>query len=121
MAVEMVKGYALSYPIYFDTEYSTSAKDGRADALSVAQRTAIAQAFCKTVVNSGYLAGVYASKSWFMNQLNVSELSAYHFWLAHYTTQTDYTGRYEVWQYSSTGSVDGISGGVDMNISFHNY
>lgn len=121
MALEVARGYSLTYPIFIDSEYSNPAKDGRADALSTAQRTAICDAFCKTVANSGYRTGVYASKSWYMYQLNVSALSAYHIWLAHYTTSTDYAGRYDMWQYSSTGAVNGISGYVDMNLSYLNY
>ncbi len=121
MALEMVKGYKLDYPIFIDSEYSTSAKDGRADSLSTAQRTAICEAFCKTVANSGYRTGIYASKSWFMYQLNVAELEKYHIWVAHYTTATDYARRYDMWQYTSTATVPGISGGVDMNFSYLNY
>lgn len=121
MALEVVKGYSLAYPIFIDSEYSNPAKDGRADNLSVSQRTAICTAFCKTIANNGYRTGVYASKSWFMYQLSVSELSSYHIWMAHYTTATDYPNRYDMWQYSSTGSVPGISGHVDMNLSYLNY
>ncbi len=121
MALEMVKGYKLDYPIFIDSEYSTSAKDGRADSLSTAQRTAICEAFCKTIANSGYRTGIYASKSWFMYQLNVAELEKYHIWVAHYTTATDYARRYDMWQYTSTATVPGISGGVDMNFSYLNY
>lgn len=121
MALEMVKGYKLDYPIFIDSEYSTSAKDGRADHISTAQRTAICEAFCKTIANSGYRTGIYASKSWFMYQLNVASLEKYHIWVAHYTTATDYARRYDMWQYTATATVPGISGDVDMNFSYLNY
>ncbi len=121
LALSIVKGYKLDYPIFIDSEYSTSAKDGRADALAAPLRTAICEAFCKTVANSGYRTGVYASKSWFQYQLNVAALENYHIWLAHYTTATDYARRYDMWQYTSTATVPGISGGVDMNFSYLNY
>lgn len=121
MALEIVKGYKLDYPIFIDSEYSTSAKDGRADNLSTAQRTAICEAFCKTIANSGYRTGIYASKSWFMYQLNVAALEQYVIWVAHYTTATDYSRRYDMWQYTSTASVPGIKGDVDMNFSYLNY
>ena len=42
----------------------------------------------------------------------------YDIWLANYTTQTSYTGTYNMWQYSSTGSVSGISGNVDMDVAY---
>lgn len=121
MALEMVKGYKLDYPIFIDSEYSTSAKDGRADHISTALRTAICDAFCKTVANSGYRTGIYASKSWFQYQLNVAELEKYHIWVAHYTTATDYARRYDMWQYTASATVPGISGSVDMNFSYLNY
>ena len=121
LALKMVEGYSLAYPIFIDSEYSTSARSGRADGLSVAQRTAVCAAFCQTVANAGYKTGVYASKSWFEYQLSIGELSAYHIWLAHYTTATNYAGRYDIWQYSASGSVPGISGAVDMDMSYLNY
>ncbi len=121
MALSIVKGYKLDYPIFIDSEYSTSAKDGRADNLATPLRTAICEAFCKTIANSGYKAGVYASKSWFQYQLDVKALEGYHIWLAHYTTATDYARRYDMWQYTATASVPGIKGDVDMNFSYLNY
>jgi GH25 family lysozyme M1 (1,4-beta-N-acetylmuramidase) len=51
----------------------------------------------------------------------VSELENYVIWLAHYTDKTSYARRYDIWQYSSKGSVNGISGYVDMNLCYLNY
>ena len=39
-------------------------------------------------------------------------------WLAHYTDKTDYKGPYRIWQQSSTGKIDGISGPVDLDIMY---
>ena len=60
MALSLVSGYNLSYPIFIDTE---SASNGRANGLDVGTRTAVVNAFCKTIANSGHRAGIYASKS----------------------------------------------------------
>lgn len=120
MALQLVQGYNITYPIFFDTEYVGNG--ARADSMSKFHRTLLARVFCNTVLNSGYKAGVYASKSWFYNQLLFEDFpSTYEIWLAHYTSATDFRHRYNMWQYTSTASVPGISGGVDMNWSYKNY
>ncbi len=118
MVLSLVSGYKITYPIFIDTE---SATNGRANGLSTSARTAIVSAFCKTIKNAGYTPGVYASKSWYTSKLNASSLSSYCIWVAQYNSSCTYTGKYNMWQYSSTGSVSGISGNVDMNISYLGY
>lgn len=116
MAMELVKGYHLDFPIFIDTEGS----GGRADNLSKTNRTKIVKAFCKTVQNGGYKAGIYASKSWYNDNLYADELSTYFIWVAQYNTECNYTGKYDMWQYTSKGSIPGIDGNVDMNICYTN-
>lgn len=116
-AISLVSGYKLNFPIYIDTEGS----GGRADSLSKADRTAIVKAFCETVRNSGYKPGIYASKYWYYDNLDVSQLSTYNIWVAQYNTECNYSGRYDMWQYTSSGSVPGIKGNVDMNICYTKY
>ena len=114
MALSMVEGYDLKYPIFIDTEGS----GGRADSLDVATRTAVCEAFCETIETAGYTSGVYASRSWFYNNVDDDELSDYVKWLAEYREVPLYTGRYEIWQYTSSGAVEGIKGRVDLNLSY---
>lgn len=116
MAISLVSGYQLQLPIYFDTEDVEG--NGRADKMSVAARTAITKAFCETVKNAGYMPGVYASTSWYNDKLNASELAGYDIWVAHYANVCGYKGRYHMWQYTSSGSVPGIKGKVDLNIRY---
>ena len=79
-------------------------------------------AFCEAVKNAGYAPGVYASKSFYDDELQFSRLSSYNIWVAHYTSKnTDFRYSYKIWQYSSTGSVSGISNNTDMNISLYDY
>ena len=118
MAMSLASGYKVTYPIFIDTE---SASNGRANGLSKSTRTAVVKAFCHTVRNGGYKAGVYASKSWYANQLNASALNGYCIWVAQYNSSCTYSGKYDMWQYSSKGSVSGIKGNVDMNISYTGY
>lgn len=117
MVLEQVKNYKISYPIFLDVESS----GGRADSLDKATRTAVCKAFCQTIQNAHYTAGIYANKNWLETKIDAGALSAYKIWLAQYAASPTYTGRYDLWQYRSTGRVSGISGDVDMNISYLGY
>ena len=118
MALSLIKGYSLNYPVFLDVE----ASGGRGDGVSKDVRTAVCKAFCATVQNSGYSAGIYANKTWFTERINTGSLTGYKIWLAQYASAPTYTAtRYDIWQYSSTGKVSGINGKVDMNISYLNY
>ena len=118
LAVACAKGYNLTYPIFIDTESS----GGRADRIDKATRTAVVNAFCQTVVNSGYKAGIYASKTWFEDKLSMGAISgSYRIWLAQYAAAPTYKGKYDMWQYSSKGKISGIKGNVDLNLSYMGY
>lgn len=117
MVLSLIRGYGLSYPVFIDTEKA----NGRADAIDVATRTAVCRAFCETIRNGGYTAGVYASKYWFYDNLNYNSLSGYKIWLAQYASEPSFSYRYDMWQYSESGTVSGISGKVDMNMSYLGY
>ncbi len=117
MVISLIKGYSISYPVFIDTEKA----NGRADGLDRATRTAVCRAFCETIRNAGYSAGVYASKSWYNDNLSYGSLSGYRIWLAQYASEATFSSRYDMWQYSDKGTVSGISGKVDMNISYLGY
>ena len=117
MAVSLAKKYGINMPIAIDSEYAAGGR-GRADGLSKSARTAVTKAFCNTVRSAGYTPMVYASKAWFSDHLNVSQLSGYYIWVAHYSEKCGYTGKYHIWQNTDKGKVDGVPGRVDMNISF---
>lgn len=117
MVLSLVQGYKISYPIFLDVE----ASGGRADNISKETRTAVCKAFCQTIQNSGYTAGIYANKTWLTSKIDTSQLGSYKIWLAQYAAQPTYTGRYELWQYKDSGSVPGISGHVDLNLSYLGY
>ena len=116
MALKLVEGYELDYPIFIDTEGS----GGRADSLDTETRTAVCEAFCETVEQAGYEAGVYASRNWYYNKVDDDALSDYIIWVAEYRKEPLYTGKYDMWQYTSSGQVDGIEGRVDLNLSYIN-
>ena len=117
MVLALVKNFKIKYPIFLDTEGAGG--NGRADGLSVESRTLVCEAFCRTIENAGYRAGVYASKNWLEKNLQVNSLSAYVIWLAEYREVPKYEGYYEMWQYTSKGVIDGIEGNVDLDISYY--
>ena len=122
-AINLARKYnCITYPIAIDTEMSgADNNDGRADGLNISLRTNVIAAFCNQVRNSGYIPMVYASKNWLYNNLEVKRLSTYETWLAHYTSSTDYIYDYTMWQYTSSGSISGINGRVDLNIGYKRY
>lgn len=115
MVLALIKGYTISYPVFLDVETS----GGRGDKIDAAARTAVCKAFCQTIQNANYTAGVYSNKTWLETKLDAGALGAYKIWLAQYAAVPTYNGRYDMWQYRSTGSVSGISGNVDMNICYY--
>jgi len=122
VAVNYSRRYNITMPIYFDTEFSNSSHSGRADSLSFNKRTDMAVAFCEAVKNAGFKAGVYASKTFFTDELNFSRLSGYEIWVAHYTSEpTDFKYDFSVWQYTPKGTVSGIPNDTDINIALYDY
>ncbi|MDO4187730.1 MAG: GH25 family lysozyme [Lachnospiraceae bacterium] len=116
MCAYLCKGYGLDFPIFMDCE--SSPRPGY-NGMSSGQRTAIVKAFCNTIRSAGYTPGVYANKTWLSSYMNAGELSGYKIWLAQYNAAPTYSGRYDMWQYTSKGSVNGISGYVDMNKCYY--
>ena len=116
MCAYLCNGYGLDFPIFMDCESSPRAGY---NGMSASQRTAIIKAFCNTVRSAGYSAGVYANKTWLSSYMKAGELSGYKIWLAQYNSAPTYSGKYDMWQYTSKGSVNGISGYVDMNKCYY--
>ncbi len=114
--LQLISDYKLDYPVYIDTEGAGG--NGRADGLDAETRTLVCEAFCRTIENAGYKAGIYASRNWFNNNLQTEKLEQYQIWLAEYRSVPLYQGYYQMWQYTSKGKIDGISGNVDIDISY---
>ena len=117
MTLSLIKKYRITYPVYIDVESA----NGRADGISKAARTSVINAFCQTIRNSGYTPGLYANKNWLTEKINTGALGGCKIWLAQYVAAPTYAGRYEMWQYSSRGSIAGIKGNVDLNVSYMGY
>lgn len=113
--VALARKYELSAPLVLATGYS-SGLDGRADGLSTEDRTACVEAFCRTVQDAGYTPMIYGEKDWLNNNLDMSRLGDYRLWLAEYNPNITYTGACDIWQYTGTGVIDGISGHTGLSI-----
>lgn len=111
-ALRLLEGYNLSYPVYLDLE------DSVVSACSNELIGQMADIFCTTLQNKGYDVGIYANLNWWTNRLtsSVFDNPSWHKWIAQWGSSCTYSGEYTMWQYSSSGSVNGISGYVDMNI-----
>lgn len=120
IVIDAIEPYNITYPVIFDWEliYGDSA---RTDKVTVEDLADSCIAFCERVRSAGYTPMIYQNKNTTMYKLDLPRLQDYDFWLAEYGTKPTYYYDYQMWQYSSTGKVPGISGEVDMNISFKDY
>ena len=112
--INQIKHYKVTLPVVIDTEYVSDSR-ARGNSISKTTRTAAVKAFCERSLQRGYTPMIYASTSWLNNQLDMSKLSKYKVWVAQYYNRVTYTGKYQCWQYTSSGHVDGINTKVDMN------
>ena len=114
--VYVLNGRQLDYPIYYDTE-ATGTGSGRADGLGADDRTKCAVAFCEEAKALGYQPGVYASTTWFRKRLDLSQLTKYNIWNAHYNVASSPIAC-NMWQGSCTARIPGYGGQIDVNISY---
>ena len=105
--------------MFIDTEGAGG--NGRADNLDADTRTAVCEAFCRTIANAGYTPGIYFTKYLGYVSYDLSQLSDYDFWFAEYSKAPSFYYNFDMWQYSDTASIPGIKGRVDMDICFKQY
>ncbi len=103
--IDLIKGYNINLPIIYDYEFYPNGRLQNAK-LSRATATAICNAFCATIENSGYTAMMYSYKSLLNSNLNPDNITKYYpLWLAIYNNTANYKGDYNYWQYSDSGQV----------------
>ncbi|WML38715.1 GH25 family lysozyme [Neobacillus sp. OS1-2] len=119
-ALRLLKGKNPTYPIAFDMEDADGykAKNGMP---CNAELVAICNTFLSIVEGAGYYVSLYASLSWLNNQLNDNSLDRFDKWVAQWGPSCSYGNPFGMWQYTSDGTVNGISGRVDMNYSYHDF
>ncbi len=110
--IKQIKDYDIDLPIAFDWEEWAYFNDYN---LSFFGLTSMAESFLETIEDAGYEGMLYSSKSYLEN---IWLPTKYDIWLAHYTTQTNYQGKYKLWQLCENGKIDGIDGAVDINVMY---
>ncbi|MBR6791497.1 MAG: glycoside hydrolase family 25 protein, partial [Ruminococcus sp.] len=118
--LDAIAPYEITYPVVYDWEiiYDDSA---RTDDVPVDVLTDCCISFCERVRSAGYTPMIYQNKRTTLFKLDLPRLQDYDFWLAEYGDEPTYYYDFDMWQYSCTGKVPGITGDVDLNISFRDY
>lgn len=113
--IRHIRRKGVTYPVVYDMEHM----DGdRISQLTDNERTKVTDAFCTIIKNNGYTPMVYGNQRWLLNEIDLSYLTKYDTWLAHYSTSTAYPYTFKMWQYSNEGKVSGIRNHVDLNICY---
>jgi len=120
LLLSTISPYEVKCPVVMDIEL-TEAGTGRADGLTMEERTALVIRFCEKVKEAGYTPMLYYNFESAMTLVDIEQLEDYEKWFATYTTDFYYPYYYSIWQYSNTGTVNGITGDVDMDMSFKKY
>lgn len=118
--LDAISGCNITYPVVYDWEMIFD-DNARTDDVSVETLADCCIAFCERVKSAGYTPMIYQNKSTAMHKLDLPRLKDYDFWLAEYGDKPTYYYKYDIWQYSSSGTIPGIEGRVDLNLSFRNY
>ncbi len=111
-ALRLAKGYTPTLGIWYDIE------DDSTSSISNNLRTEIINTFCEKIQKNGYKTGVYANLNWLNNKIENSIKDKYPIWVAQYYSKCEYKGNPEIWQFTSSGTINGIKGNVDCNIMF---
>jgi GH25 family lysozyme M1 (1,4-beta-N-acetylmuramidase) len=118
--LDKIKDYKVTYPVIIDTEHVIT-NDARANHLSRQTRTDVAKTFCEAVQQKGYQPMIYANTKWMIMGIDLEQLMDYDLWFAYYGDNLTFPYQFDMYQYASEGSIPGILGNVDLNLSFKDY
>ena len=118
--IEKLGGKKLDYPVAFDWE-NIADDAARTDNITGDILTLLAEAFCDTVANAGYKTIVYSNTQQMFVMYDFETMKDYDFWLADYREFPTMYYRFDMWQYTKDGSIDGVAGTVDINLSFTDF
>ena len=112
--LKAIKPYRIDLPVFFDWEYD-SMRYAKQHGVSAgkAMITQMNRVFCQAIKAAGYKAGFYFNLDYAKHLMDVDAVGPYVTWYARYASAAGYDC--DLWQYTSSGSVAGISGRVDMN------
>lgn len=115
--LEKIAPYKVQCPVVLDVE-KVADSEARMNKISSEQRTANTLVFLETVKEAGYEVMLYHNMEMGLLMLDLAQFEEYNKWFAYYNKEIYYPYAFDVWQYSDKGRVNGISGDVDLNISF---
>lgn len=121
MVLELIESYDVTYPVVFDWEFIAEDANARTKDVTGEEITEMAAYFCKKVEEAGYIPSIYFNMDMAYRYLDLSELKEYPFWLAELTANPRFYYHFDMWQYTFTGVVPGISTDVDLNLSFRDF
>lgn len=115
--LHILNGRHLDYPVAYDLEDRSQA------GVSPDVMAQIVQTFCGKLQLSGYKAAVYSYVNFYNAKLTNPLNAQFDTWIANYVQAPapNFSRPYTMWQYSSGGSVPGISGRCDMDYSYVDY
>lgn len=121
--LKAIKPYEIEYPVVFDLEYDTVRYAQTKDVtINKVLASRMVEAFCSKIEKAGYYAMNYANLDYLKNMFNPELRTRYDLWYAQYSSEINKSvGQVGIWQHTSSGRVDGISGDVDMNIAYKDY
>ena len=115
VCVSILAGKQFEFPIYFDQEEKKTLDTGKANC------SAMVRAFCEVLEKNGYWVGLYTSRSVLNTHIEDDIKTRYALWVAEWGSKLNYSGAVGIWQYSDKGSVDGITGNVDLDEAYIDY
>ena len=110
-----LEGLRLEYPVFVDVEASSITGIGRT------QLTGLVKYAMDILIQRKWYAGWYSYTNYINSYLTPGTLANYPLWVADYRSNLGYTGAYTMWQYTGSGTCNGISGAVDLNYSYTNF
>lgn len=118
--LDAIEPYDVTYPVVLDVE-AVNSENARTAELTKEERTEYCIAFCEMIKQAGYTPMIYGNLKTFMLLLDMEQLEAYDKWFAYYDTELYFPYNVRVWQYTDTGTIEGIDTDVDINICFGNF
>lgn len=116
---EILGDIKLDFPVAYDWEIIKD-DTARTDSVSAAQATECARAFCNRIKELGYTPMLYSPSRELYFKYDLSRLSDIDIWYCEYANVPTFYYEFSMWQYSASGTVDGIDGAVDLNVCFTN-
>ena len=115
--IDHLRGFRVNLPVIFDWE-KIDEETARTTGLGELTLTDCAVAFCRTIENAGYDAGVYFNRYLGYYGFDLSRLTDYAFWVSVPGDFPDYYYACDFWQCSFTASSPGVTGEADLNLRF---